>query len=383
MMNIELVIINNIIELQTTGLPYTPPHGGGAVDSVNGKTGDVTLVANDVGAYSKSESDGLLNGKVDKELGKGLSTNDYTNIDKSKVDKIIIDGVGDKYLSDDGNYKTVSGGSGGMSMTVIDYDPTLPANQTVTTIGIDQAFPVGSTCTISGNAVTVVTPASGGRVFVGLPLSTDAEFEFDINILNRGVYFLKSTDDFMTAITTKNVAYHLVGKATNYSISQAISAGDGTAVTYGKSTEYLPINPTLKFMTGEAMMFLETGLSTMQEVRDMLAGMGMSEQDINDTIAAYTSMNRLVYQAAGQLEPFQIPKEFDTIYFLAGGQNTGDTFTIGVTKNNKTTYVVPSGLSDGTYLKALANCTLLGKSMKTGDFLQLYNNSQNGILMKQ
>ena len=115
MMNIELVIINNIIELQTTGLPYTPPHGGGAVDSVNGKTGDVTLVANDVGAYSKSESDNLLSGKVDKEAGKGLSTNDYTNADKTKVSKIVTDGLGDKYLSDDGNYKTVSGGGGGVS----------------------------------------------------------------------------------------------------------------------------------------------------------------------------------------------------------------------------------------------------------------------------
>ena len=109
MMNIELVITNNIIELQTTGLPYTPPSGGG-VDSVNGKTGDVTLVANDVGAYSKSESDNLLSDKVDKEAGKGLSTNDYTNVDKTKVSKIITNGVGDKYLGDDGNYKTVSGG---------------------------------------------------------------------------------------------------------------------------------------------------------------------------------------------------------------------------------------------------------------------------------
>ena len=115
MMNIELVIINNIIELQTTGLPYTPPHGGGAVDSVNGKTGDVTLVANDVGAYSKSESDNLLSDKADKEAGKGLSTNDYSNEDKTKVSKIITDGLGDKYLSDDGSYKAVAGGGGAVS----------------------------------------------------------------------------------------------------------------------------------------------------------------------------------------------------------------------------------------------------------------------------
>lgn len=46
----------------------------------------------------------LLNQKVDKEEGKGLSSNDYSDSDKSKVDKIIISGEGDKYLSDNGEY---------------------------------------------------------------------------------------------------------------------------------------------------------------------------------------------------------------------------------------------------------------------------------------
>lgn len=46
----------------------------------------------------------LLNQKVDKEEGKGLSSNDYSDSDKSKVDKIITNGEGDKYLSDNGEY---------------------------------------------------------------------------------------------------------------------------------------------------------------------------------------------------------------------------------------------------------------------------------------
>ena len=89
---------------------YKTVSGGGGVTSVNTKTGAVVLNANDVGAYSKSESDSLLGDKADKEAGKGLSTNDYSNADKTKVSKIITDGLGDKYLSDDGSYKTVSGG---------------------------------------------------------------------------------------------------------------------------------------------------------------------------------------------------------------------------------------------------------------------------------
>ena len=48
-----------------------------------------------------------FNNKVDKESGKGLSTNDYTNADKDKVDKIITTGTGTTFLSDNGTYKTI------------------------------------------------------------------------------------------------------------------------------------------------------------------------------------------------------------------------------------------------------------------------------------
>lgn len=38
--------------------------------------------------YTKSEANALLNGKVSKETGKGLSTNDFTNTDKTKLNGI-------------------------------------------------------------------------------------------------------------------------------------------------------------------------------------------------------------------------------------------------------------------------------------------------------
>ena len=85
--------------------------GGGAVDSVNGKTGTVVLGANDInesstrfwltdvlkmaydGAvsaianmYTKSEVNTLLDNKVDKVSGKGLSENDFTTALKSTYD---------------------------------------------------------------------------------------------------------------------------------------------------------------------------------------------------------------------------------------------------------------------------------------------------------
>ena len=105
--------------------------GGGAVNSVNGKTGTVVLGANDInesstrfwltdvlktaydGAvsaianmYTKSEVNTLLDNKVDKVSGKGLSQNDFTNDLKASYDGAVsglsnkVDKVTGKGLSE-------------------------------------------------------------------------------------------------------------------------------------------------------------------------------------------------------------------------------------------------------------------------------------------
>lgn len=60
-----------------TYFPEKNPGGGGGG---GGGGGD---------GYTKAETDALLNGKVDKVTGKGLSTNDFTNEDKTKVTNAI------------------------------------------------------------------------------------------------------------------------------------------------------------------------------------------------------------------------------------------------------------------------------------------------------
>ena len=51
--------------------------------------GDRTLA--ELGLYSREEADALLDGKVDKVEGKGLSANDYTDADKAKVDAALTE----------------------------------------------------------------------------------------------------------------------------------------------------------------------------------------------------------------------------------------------------------------------------------------------------
>ena len=51
-----------------------------------------------------SKLNNLDNIYVQKDDNKTLSSNDYTNADKNKVNNIITDGEGNKFLSDSGNY---------------------------------------------------------------------------------------------------------------------------------------------------------------------------------------------------------------------------------------------------------------------------------------
>ena len=61
---VDITALNNIIEVN-----ITRQSGGGAVDSVNGQTGDVVLNAGDVGAYTTGEVDTLLLDKFDNPTG--------------------------------------------------------------------------------------------------------------------------------------------------------------------------------------------------------------------------------------------------------------------------------------------------------------------------
>jgi hypothetical protein len=82
--------------------------GGGSVD-LSGYA-----KKEDLNDYEKTEAvDEKLGGKVDKEDGKGLSTNDYTEADKAKVDKIKTDGDANKFLNEQGEYVEVEGGGSG------------------------------------------------------------------------------------------------------------------------------------------------------------------------------------------------------------------------------------------------------------------------------
>ena len=115
--------------------------------------GGVTLEGNkrpsDLGMYSKEEADGkfetkesaaeadkrvqgMLDGKVDKEPGKGLSANDLTDERAGKVDKLKIDGRANEYLNGAGIYSRPVRQGYGVSVAddnTVSVDPQVIARQ--------------------------------------------------------------------------------------------------------------------------------------------------------------------------------------------------------------------------------------------------------------
>ena len=115
--------------------------------------GGVTLEGNkrpsDLGMYSKEEADGkfetkesaaeadkrvqgMLDGKVDKEPGKGLSANDLTDGRAGKVDKLKMDGRANEYLNGAGTYSRPVRQGYGVSVAddnTVSVDPQVIARQ--------------------------------------------------------------------------------------------------------------------------------------------------------------------------------------------------------------------------------------------------------------
>jgi ribosomal protein L35AE/L33A len=95
--NIEISVFPTYNEINVNRI--TGGGGSGAVNSVNGQVGDVVLTKSNLGLGNvdntsdankpiSSATQTALDLKVDKVTGKGLSTNDYTTIEKTKLSGI-------------------------------------------------------------------------------------------------------------------------------------------------------------------------------------------------------------------------------------------------------------------------------------------------------
>ena len=210
------------------------------VDSVAGKTGDVTLVKGDVGLGNVDNTADLdkpistatqtaLNAKVDAVLGKGLSTNDFTDAYKDKVDantsashshsnKDVLDDITAAYTSAEKTklagieagaqvnaVNKVNNKTGDVTLTKSDIGLGNVDNKSAATIKSEftGAIASGNTGFVTGDAVYQYiddlpepmvfkgTLGTGGTI-TSLPTAASANEGFTYKVITAGTYASQS-----------------------------------------------------------------------------------------------------------------------------------------------------------------------------------------------
>lgn len=142
------------------------------------------------GVYNNSvhinELDG---GKVDKEVGKGLSANDFTDADKEKLDSIIIEEVTNASLGQ--GYGTCSTATGTQRKTVIlaDYEKVLGG---IVAVKFDNDVGANAALNINNTA-----PSGGGSIYYKGSQITDGVIkagDLAYFIYYNSHYYLLGTD---------------------------------------------------------------------------------------------------------------------------------------------------------------------------------------------
>ena len=173
---------NMIDYIAVNGTRVTPDSNKQVDLTIPVKTSDLT---NDGDGTSIFATATALDGKVDKEAGKGLSTNDYSTADKGKVDKLVWNG------------------------SVLDSS-VLPSFVD----DVVEVYPVGATelasdwlSTAAGGAP--ITPESG-RIYVLMADSTNytanSQFRFG------GTTYVKLSDGGVSSITTAEIDTIIAGE---------------------------------------------------------------------------------------------------------------------------------------------------------------------------
>jgi hypothetical protein len=146
-LNITVDVRTRTVRIGGTGATDYPSLTG--KPSINGVVLEGNKRPSDLGMYAKEETDekfetkesaadadkrvqGMLDSKVDKEPGKGLSANDLTDERAGKVDKLKMDGRANEYLNGAGTYSRPVRQGYGVSVeddNTVSVDPQVIARQ--------------------------------------------------------------------------------------------------------------------------------------------------------------------------------------------------------------------------------------------------------------
>lgn len=236
------------------------------------------------------ENADALGGKVDKETGKGLSTNDFTTVEKTKLDDLAeIKSIGTGLnLDDNGELTATGGGSGGTTnYNDLSNKPqingnTLSGNKTSAQLGLASAsdIPTVPITAIQKNG-TGITPVSGT---VNITVPTTA----------ADVLALPDTTKYAAALslTINSSTFVMTGQLKDQN-------GDnlGTAQTIDLPLESVVVGGSYNSQTKEVVLTLQNGNTIEFSVADLVSGLQTelsASNKLNPAYINYDSTHRAV-----------------------------------------------------------------------------------------
>jgi hypothetical protein len=235
--------------------------------SVNGVVLKGKMASSDLGIYSSKEADdtfqtkesaaeadkrvqGMLDGKVDKEPGKGLSANDLTDERAGKVDMLAKDGRANEYLNGAGTYSRPVRQGYGVSVAddnTVSVDPQVIARQSdvanvAAAVAVLQSLIdiLNSDSNVDGSVKKTVADAIA-RVVAGAPEDLDTLKEIADYIASdkTGAAQLAAAISQLQTLTEKHTS-DIAGNASGVAENKAgVAALNTLAAGHTKSIEDL------------------------------------------------------------------------------------------------------------------------------------------------
>lgn len=261
---------------------------------------------------------------------------------------------------------TGGGGTGSSIPNVIDYDPTLAANQSS---GGSSPIPIIIDPTPRPNysivgLTTQITPTiSSGDATVGTlsTVFTTASGEFSC------IKAVVADGESITFTIDKDELYYLY-------ITGDTLAGETDIIAYiGRSNT---VDCQIMYPNPAKNNFIShVELLNGNDVTVKLEHFGLRYKIYVNGVEIGTTNE---YPASNNLFVMMQQADDSVAETLSYGFDVSDT-----SGGSGIINILPSNVNDGDYLKALSACTLLGVGMGTGDIIQLYDNKTKAILHEQ
>jgi hypothetical protein len=260
--NIEITVFPTYNEINVNKVT-------GAVNSVNGQNGDVVLTktdlnlgnvdnTSDVNKPISNATQTALDLKVDKITGKGLSTNDYTTIEKTKLSG-IQDGA---EVNVNADWNATTGDA------LILNKPTIPSLSTlVPYTGATSDLNLGTNNLIADHIALNVSPSGAGFV-VGATQWSNTLGSSE-TLLKGGNVILKNGVDLLARVVNKVVPNTTLTKASYQVVKVSGAIGQRLAVDLAQANTDLNSADTLGIVIETIATNQEGFIMTVGQIEDI------------------------------------------------------------------------------------------------------------------